>query len=64
MGFTPSNTFSAILTGQPGARYTILTSDNLASWTAVQTNTLVTNLLQFTVPGTNEQRFIRAQWVP
>lgn len=61
---TTSNTFEFLLNGYVGQRYSILASTNLASWAAVQTNTLSTAALRLVLPATSGNRFYRAQWVP
>ena len=56
--------FNFWLEGQAGQRYAILSSSNLVNWTALQTNTLVTNSLPISLPVTNNLRFYLARWLP
>jgi hypothetical protein len=53
------------LEGQGGQRYTLQASTNLATWTPVSTNTLITNSFRYGFSTTNEaQLFYRAQLDP
>ena len=54
------------LQGQPGVRYYIQDSTNLAAWTTVSTNRLTSNALNFTnpVPAGATMSFWRAVWQP
>jgi len=61
---TAGNTFNFWLDGQAGLRYAVLYSSNLVTWSAVQTNLLVTNSIRISLPATNALRFYRAQWLP
>jgi alpha-N-arabinofuranosidase len=58
--------FAFQLQGQPGARYFIQNSTNLASWTTVGTNTLTTPTLTLTnpAPANAPMAFWRALWQP
>jgi hypothetical protein len=64
-GSGSGNLFNFHLNGQPGQRYAILSSSNLAAWQPLQTNLLAgTNTALVTVNTTNSTRFYRAQWIP
>jgi hypothetical protein len=54
------------LHGQPGVRYRLQSSADLATWTTVSTNTLVSSTLNFTnaAPPDGSPRFWRAFWQP
>jgi hypothetical protein len=62
----PGGQFVLQLQGQPGVRYFVQSSTNLAAWTCVSTSTLAGNTLNLTnpVPAGAAVRFWRAQWQP
>jgi alpha-L-arabinofuranosidase len=62
----PGGTCVLQLQGQPGVRYYIQTSTDLAVWTTVSTNPLTSNALNLTnpVPAGARMSFWRAVWQP
>jgi oligosaccharide reducing-end xylanase len=60
---TPTNlTFR--LDGQAGASYAICASTDLINWLPIQSNTLASASINFTVDTFADHQFFRAQWVP
>jgi hypothetical protein len=55
-----------LLHGQPGVRYCLQSSADLATWTTVSTNTLAGSTMNFTnaAPADGSPRFWRALWQP
>jgi hypothetical protein len=62
----PPSQFVFQLQGQPGVRYVVQTSTNLAAWFPVGTNVLTGSMLNFTnpIPAGVGRRFWRAVWQP
>lgn len=58
--------FQFQLEGQPGGRYAIHASTNLLNWSALATNTLMTNLFLWADAANNglSRRYYRAVWLP
>jgi hypothetical protein len=49
------------LDGQAGQRFALLASTNLTAWVSLQTNTLTTDSLEYSVPSSGVARFFKAQ---
>jgi hypothetical protein len=62
----PDGHFQFQLNGEPNARYYVQTSSNLTTWSAITTNSLITNVLSWVdpQPASAATHFYRALWAP